>query len=253
MPTIITQGAASARGFGLFTSQAWSPAAFGASLIGWWDAYLFSTFSLSGSNVSSWTSRAGTLVASRTASSAVTYSATARNSKPGVVFNGTAGLPMTAGTGTLPVGANACSMAARAYSPSSAKTFPVSYGTLAGSQMRGLGQEPFASIGMEFIGYGNDVPTVPATAWNATDLDCVVNVTNGTTASITAKVSGTTNSGSSSALTLNTVLTGAYLGADPGGTSIMPNGAVLQEVIILDRVMTGPEVTQLFAYLDARW
>lgn len=90
---------------------AWTPADLGSKVVGWWDASDSSTLTLSGSAVSAWASKVGGISASQaTAANQPVYSATARNSLPGVTFDGSndyldissiAGFPVSDATGSL--------------------------------------------------------------------------------------------------------------------------------------------------------
>ena len=65
---------------------AWTPLNL-PSLVAWWDAQDAAHISLSGSNVTSWTDKKGGVVASQgTGANQPTWSATARNGKPGITF-----------------------------------------------------------------------------------------------------------------------------------------------------------------------
>lgn len=66
----------------------WTPLNLGSALVAWWDPNSGVIVDASG-NVASWTDRVGGIVASQSnASSRPGFSATARNGKPGLLFNG---------------------------------------------------------------------------------------------------------------------------------------------------------------------
>lgn len=70
---------------------AWAPSDLGASLLGWWDAEVPSTLSLTGSAVNSWTDLVGGYVASQgTAAAKPAWAATSFQGRPGITFDGTA-------------------------------------------------------------------------------------------------------------------------------------------------------------------
>lgn len=69
--------------------EQWVPDDLGVTIVAWWDAYSPSTITHSGGAVSSWASRVGSVTADQaTGSLQPTYSATARNSRPGVTGDG---------------------------------------------------------------------------------------------------------------------------------------------------------------------
>jgi hypothetical protein len=70
--------------------SAWTPFALGSSLLGYWDAEIPSTLTLSGGNVATWTDLIGGYAPTQgTANSRPAYSATSFNGRPGLTFDGT--------------------------------------------------------------------------------------------------------------------------------------------------------------------
>lgn len=97
-------------GFGLLSFGSpgyWDPQTyFGSSLKTWWDAADSSTVATSGSNVTSWADKTGNGRTATSVSTGATYSATARNSKPGLVFTGSTAERLSYSATGLPSGAN---------------------------------------------------------------------------------------------------------------------------------------------------
>lgn len=79
--------------------SAWTPLSLGAKLLLWWDAEDAASISLAGSNVAVWTDKSAAFgVAQTTGTNQPTYSSTAVNNRPGVVFDGTDDFLTNAGT-----------------------------------------------------------------------------------------------------------------------------------------------------------
>jgi hypothetical protein len=89
----------------------WTPTVLGTAVKGWWDAKDASTITLSGNLVTSWASKVASITADQaTGANQPSYSVTARNSLPGLIFNGSshfltissiAGFPLGSTTGMI--------------------------------------------------------------------------------------------------------------------------------------------------------
>src|SRR5208337_3732680 len=77
----------------------WTPVQLGAQVVGWWDASNFPSITQAGGIVSQWASLAGGITANAIGPARPGYSATARNGKPGLTFNGVQALDISAGAG----------------------------------------------------------------------------------------------------------------------------------------------------------
>lgn len=89
------------------SATGWSPAALGASLLGWWDAERSDKIALSGSAVTSWTDLVGGYAATQSVgASRPLYSATSFNNRPGLTFDGLDD-ELTLSSAPFPVGASA--------------------------------------------------------------------------------------------------------------------------------------------------
>ena len=148
---------------------AWTPLNL-PSLVAWWDAQDTAHIALSSSNVTSWTDKKGGIVASQnTGANQPTWSATARNGKPGITFNGGTQFLTFTPTG-LPSGSSVGMMSVAAYSnltnPGN-QTFVFAYGasgTTSGQSMLSL-QNTNGAVALSTSG-GSPVGT---TSWNAMD------------------------------------------------------------------------------------
>lgn len=97
----------------------WTPLNLGSTLVEWWDAQDTAKMTFNSGNVASWTGeKAGIVVSQATAANQPIYSATARNGKPGLTFDGVRTL-LSASSPGLPATATAYSAAVAAYSNNS--------------------------------------------------------------------------------------------------------------------------------------
>lgn len=83
----------------------WSPSQLGTALLEEWDAERASTLGLSGSNVDSWASRKGLVLAQSVSASKPQYAASGLNGRPAVFIDGNDDELTAAGIGSLPNGA----------------------------------------------------------------------------------------------------------------------------------------------------
>lgn len=87
------------------TGGGFNPRDLGASLYDYWDAEIAATITLSGADVSAWSSAKNAYSASQgTAANRPTYSASSFNGRPGVTFDGSNDELTYAGVGVLPTG-----------------------------------------------------------------------------------------------------------------------------------------------------
>lgn len=224
---------------GLTPSAAWTPAALGASLVGWWDAQDSASITLNGGNVAAWANKgaAGGALTQTTGASQPSYSATA--------FDGVR--PSLDTTGKRLVGALASA-------PGSATLAAVYVPTVVGTvTFLGVGNAATnagAGLGRDFsLGYN-------AFMWSsqqsnlAGGLNPVVHVgCFGST--VIATVNGFTGSTSSAAAPSLDVAVIVGAGA-PSGSSLISSGRI-GEAVVISRVLTIPERQKLEGYLAWRW
>ena len=88
--------------------EAWTPFHLGDALLGYWDAEDSASITLSGSNVTAWADRKGGYTPTQaTVANQPTWSATAMNGRPGLVFDGVDDfLELTPAPASFPIGAN---------------------------------------------------------------------------------------------------------------------------------------------------
>lgn len=240
----------------LLANQSWNPTALGSSLIGWLDASALSTLTVNGSGqVSSWAHRVGPLpAATRTAGSAVTYSATARNSHPGVVFDGSGFLQGASDTG-LPTGNSPAAMAGVAFLSASPHTQAqaFSWGTTNTNQTRTLGTDINDAIpNMAPALYLWQASLADRSAGNWNGLDKIVAINSGNSANA---VYVNSDSGATSTTALNTTSNGNY---QVGTNSFVVDNTyvwigAIQEVVILNRQLTTTERQKLEGYFAWKW
>lgn len=96
-------------------SSLWTPLNIG-TLVAWWDAQYIPNLTFNGSTISAWKDRkSGTVASQATGTAQPGWSATARNGKPGLTFNGTTQFLTFTPTG-FPSGSSIGSVAVAAYS-----------------------------------------------------------------------------------------------------------------------------------------
>lgn len=224
----------------------WTPTELGSAVVAWWDADDVATLTLSGSAVTDWASKAGGITASQGTSSArPSYSATARNGKPGVVFDGGDRLAISSVAG-FPTGSGASALAivGQATNTSGVNSIAFSWGSgLTNSRVVGYnntGNRIWTSwLAAGEFSLAEDWPTS----------DRIITVQYASTGVVTATVDG----GSTQTSTLSTPATSAVsgnIGSFPGiGSFTGP----LQEIVLANRVLTTDERQQLEGYLAWKW
>lgn len=114
----------------------WTPLSLGSTLVAWWDAQ-----SLSASPVSSWIDKKSGIAATQgTGAKQPTWSATARNGKPGVTFVAASvqGLQLSS-VASFPAGANFSVINIAGFSSGAPAGVAFSYGQLGGNSLRAFG------------------------------------------------------------------------------------------------------------------
>lgn len=142
-----------------------TPASLGSDLISWWDSS--SGVGLSGSAVTSWTDKVGSLApAQGTAANQPTFSATSYNGKPGISFDGTADHLTVTSVGSLPTGTAQVDMFAAvdvaAVAASSRRIF--NYGAGNDSQSCGLFRRVTSSQDFAAAYASNGTSAIPVNA-----------------------------------------------------------------------------------------
>lgn len=95
---------------------AWTPLSLGPLLAAWWDAQYTPSLTFNASNVSGWADRINGIAASQaTGANQPGYSATARNGKAGLTFNGTTQFMAFGVNAFLPTGTNPSFIATAAF------------------------------------------------------------------------------------------------------------------------------------------
>lgn len=214
----------------------WTPAQLGAGLVAWWDAN--QGVVLSGSNVTSWTSRVGSIVATP-GTGTPTFSATARNGKPGVVGNGSQFLHFS--PASLPSGTNPLTIAVAGFMLTSGATAALfSYG--------GTGANPLRAVynnASNFVTVSDNASTTFAQSqvWSGNDRLVIWQTSAGDTTWQVNVDGGTLNAGATSSASSIALTSGNMFSWTDG--SFIPAAGTLQQILILNRVLTLDESTKL--------
>lgn len=106
----------------------WNPAN-DTHVVAWWDAQDSPHITLSGSNVTAWTDRVGGISpVQATGGSQPTFSATARNGKPGLTFSGGQSLMQGGSLGTIPAVNTAITMVVAGFASATPGTWADAFG-----------------------------------------------------------------------------------------------------------------------------
>lgn len=200
----------------------WTPLNLGSALVAWWDASDTAHIVLSVSNVTSWTDKVSGIVALQaTGAAQPTYSATARNGKPGVTFSGAQNLAFGT-SAVLPTGTATSMIATEAFANTSASAAAsFSYGTFATAQLRAI-QKNTSNVAV-VTDFGTDVTNG---AWSNSDMFIEALYSSAT---ITGWTDGNATIGPSAA-GFNTTGTTGMIGAANGGNNF---AGVVQQAFVL--------------------
>jgi hypothetical protein len=189
-------------------STLWTPLNLGSSLVAWWDASYVPGLTFNGSNISAWTDRKSGIVASQaTGANQPGWSATARNGKAGLTFNGSSQFLAFTPAG-FPSGSAASTLASAAFSNSSATiTISFVFGANAAQQVRAIGKT--ASNLVAAFGSSNDQSA--AEGWAGVDHFAEVLLPAGATPTQSIYVDGGAAE-TSPLLTFNTGTTTGFIG-----------------------------------------
>lgn len=241
------------RGF-LLAGGRWSPARLGGAVAAWFDAQMPGTVSLSGSSVTSWASRVGSIVAAQaTTANQPTYSATARNGFPGVTFNGSNHILDFSATTGFPSGDGDGFMCAVGYvAPTdTGYRYMASYGDA------GIASDASRSIALgaagggkspAFIVFGTSDDLYSTTIWSGYDRVFVSQAGSG---QLSLTIDGQLSPDTKPATLVTTTPGVGRLGAYSGGGNYWKG--VIQEVVVGNRKLTAQERQRMEGYLAWRW
>lgn len=209
----------------------WTPLNLGAALVAWWDAQASSTLNLSGSNVTSWTDKVAAVVATQ-AGVAPTFSATARNGKPGLSFNGTTQRMTFTPTG-FPSGSAAVTAAVAAFGNGSQFAFIFGSNPGGSQTMFGVAAGPNVS----FYDGVNSLPSIEN--WTSVDRFAVIGLSGS---------AGTLNVDGNAQETFTDA--GVGIGTTTGVIGAFINQAglwtgVIQQIVVMNRTLTSTEQDKL--------
>lgn len=119
-------------------AAAWTPLNLGAALLAWWDPADTANMTF-GTGVQFWNDKiGGRTAAQNTAASQPTWSATARNGKPGLIFNAASLQWFNFIPTGFPTGNNISTMFVSAFNNNAANVYMLDYGTQAIQQLRAM-------------------------------------------------------------------------------------------------------------------
>ena len=219
----------------------WTPAVIGSSLIAWWDPT--TNITLSGSNISSWKDKIGSLTVSQsTSSNQPTFSSTARNNSPGLIFSGSQNL-YSASSGNLPIGSSTSGIFVTSYINKTKYNSVISHGPTGGGRWRNVGQEDSANNAYGSV-YGYQTPSGYVSY--QVDRSYLCEFVSGSAPAMF--VDGNSSSGTSvGSGSLNTGSGYLYIGSDYSGTGNALVGSV-QHILVFNRILTTSEKNKLFGW-----
>jgi hypothetical protein len=239
---------AGGRGFGKEGSTAlgrasgtpWTPLILGSTLVEWWNPQDVAKMTFNLGNVASWTGeKAGIVLSQATAAAQPGYSATARNNKPGLIFDGTKSIQSGASPG-IPATAGAFSAAIAAFSNNSGFRVALAWdGASGNAARREIGENGGAPFDAYFFTCGT--MTSDGVLWNGVDKFIYGQGDGATT--LTSVTDG------------GTPITTAYTPALADATSVISVGATtagsamwlgtIQQVLVMNAVLTTSQRQKL--------
>lgn len=237
------------------STVAWTPQlALSSSLMADFDASNVTTLALSGNQVTSWGSSVGSCVAAQaTSSQQPTYSATARNGLPGIVFSGTNYLSLSE-VYNFPGTTTASTIVVVGYGGTSTTTsnitaFSYGVGSTAADRILGYGNN---SSGC-WASFDGSLDQHSTTGWALNDRIIVWQVSAGGTNSqinVDGQLTGETATTGTAA---NTILARGCIGSLPTASISGAFTGVIQEILVFNRLLSDAERQSLEGYLALKW
>lgn len=228
----------------------WTPAALGASLLGWWSADRADLISLSGSQVTSWLDIvAGYNMAQGVSSARPIYSASSFNGSPGVTFDGVDD-ELTLASQPFPSGASQSELWATAQQGAlvadASSRILFSYGGIATNNRRTLTRIVTTGVNRARGSSGNGTSEFTAndTAVDFSSRHVLRNAISGTAAALT--IDGGTPT--SVAVVSNTATTRARIGANCADTAAGFWSGPVRDIIVTG-ALTSEQAALLQTYL----
>ena len=217
----------------------WTPLNLGSALAVWWDPTVGVAMDAS-NNVTSWTDRVSGVVASKTAANAPTWSATARNGKPGLLFSGVQILGFAGNDTHIPSGTTSRVVAVSGYCNTKNSNGPtaISYGDNGPTghwiKISSNGASPYNPL---IDAYSTTDPA-SSLSWYQNDRFIVASVTS---TSLASAVDG--NATSTVSVNINTTGSTGYIGQEIRQDYTWL-GAI-HHIIIMNRLLTTAEQQKL--------
>lgn len=249
--TIITN----VNGFG--TSNAihlFIPSDLGATVTHFFDALHEASFTKNGAGlVDDWTDRInGYTVSQSTGADKPTWSLTARNSLPGVTFDGVSEKLIIDSVAALPTGSAASTVIQCGYAAAGTGLMGLfSWGTLANNSRRAFGRSS-ADVLTSFF-YGGPYDRESSGSWSdGTDNIVVEKLASGSGAVIDWRAGGASIGSNTTNGSLTTGTDGGYLGAIYDGTISHWNG-VVQAVLVADTALATSDIQKIEGFFAHRF
>jgi hypothetical protein len=232
----------------------WTPTELGTDVVGWFDADDDTTITQVSGVVSAMASKASNFSASQgTAGFRPGYSATGRNGKPAILFDGTNDCLAFTPPASFPDGTEAYTMICVGYNDGTGV-----FTTYNGKTIFQYGSGTSVLRGIDRNGTGSAAANVDDTYvnnvgdWDAKDAMVLVEKAAGASALATVYVNdnatgtGTTGAGSLSA-------SAGRIGANVVQTTTAFWPGSIQEILVINRVLTTTERQKMFGYLAHKW
>lgn len=227
----------------------WIPYDLGASLLGYWDAEVYDTLTLSGASVTKWADLiAGYAPTTALSASWPTYSANSFNGRPGIVFDGIDDFLAVSVSNTFPIGSNGSEIWALVRQdslPADTTTRNIFYYQGTSNQRRSLNRNVVSGVNRAqgIIGTGAAAAVAAGPTSAAFSGIHVVRLAVGATSS-TCSVDGTAGVAASIVpSTVSTMMGISTVAASFKGT---------MNAILVTAPLTADQATQLRAFLMAR-
>ncbi len=232
-------------------SSGFYPTDLGASLLGLWDAEVPAQFTLSGTNVITWTDGVATCSPTQsTTANRPTLSATVLNNRPAVVFDGSNDSLVLAST-PFPTGANPCEIWALvkqdALAADNLAGVILTYG--GGTNATNRIVRRMVTSGVNRLGGltgTGAAPTVSNTSVDFSGIHVIRYVATGTQ----QRVDIDDNTGTSGSAVPTTGTTALAIGATTGGGGQFFKGAI--NMIVVTTILTTEQATQMSLFMKSR-
>lgn len=231
----------------------WTPDEISSAIVLWMDTSDAASITHSAGATSQIASQIGSITADQSSAGAKpTYSATARNSLPGLTFDGGDFLDLSALTG-FPTGNAAGARMVVGYQSAGSGNWrsALSYGAAVNAQHRSISINDSSLVAIDYWDIGVTLPSAPT--WSNTDAIVYAHEDGSSTADLISNGDTTTDVDDASTGTRSTASTRGRVGANSDTTAGDLWVGVLQEWFVFNRVLTDDERERMEGYLAHKW